>query len=91
MAKPGAPVLISDEGMSEPRRETFLGRILAKINSLNLIRPPFRHLPWDEVEDFQLHWVWREIFYVLRFKKRSRTAQAAVIGPWEELRSRMSG
>ena len=69
VAKPGAPVLISDEGMSLPRRSTFLGRTLAKVNSLDSIRPPLRHVPWAQVEDFQIHWVWREIFYVFRFRE----------------------
>lgn len=91
VAKPGAPVLISDEGMSESRRHTFLGRTLGKMNSLNLIRPPFRHMPWEEVEDFQLHWVWRELFYVFRFRKAAGASQVTAGGIRDELRRRMSG
>ena len=40
------------------------------MNHLNLCRPPFAEVPWDQVEAFELHWAWRELFYVLRFRKR---------------------
>ncbi len=69
VAKPAAPIIVSDEGMSEKRRQTRLGRIVGNVNSLNLCRPPFDKLPWHEIRDFRLHWAWREIFYVHRFIK----------------------
>lgn len=62
VAKPGASIVTSDEGMSEARRRTWLGRRLGRMNNLNLCRPPFAEIPWDNVEDFQLHWAWRELF-----------------------------
>lgn len=69
VAKPGATIVASDEGMSETRRRTWLGRRLGRMNTLNLCRPPFAELPWEHVEDFELHWAWRELFYVMRFRK----------------------
>ena len=70
VAKRGAPIVAGDEGMSESRRRTWLGRLLGRMNHLNLCRRPFAEVPWDQVEAFELHWAWRELFYVLRFRKR---------------------
>lgn len=72
VAKPGAPIVAGDEGMSEARRRTWLGRRLGRMNQLNLCRPPFAEVPWDQVEAFELHWAWRELFYVMRFRKRAQ-------------------
>ncbi len=72
VAKPAAPIIVSDEGMSEKRRRSRLGRLVGNINSLNLCRPPFDKLPWQEIRDFRLYWAWREIFYVQRFVKGTR-------------------
>lgn len=69
VAKPGATVVVGDEGMSERRRSTFLGRQAGSMNKLLLCRPPFGRVPWEEITEFQLHWVWREIFYLFRFRK----------------------
>lgn len=69
VAKPGATIVVGDEGMSEARRRTWLGRHLGRMNTLNLCRPPFAEMPWDSVEGFELHWTWRELFYVMRFRK----------------------
>ena len=64
-----APIVISDEGMSEKRRKSMVGQRLGKMNSLNLCRPPFTQVPWTDIYGFELHWAWRELMYVLRFKK----------------------
>lgn len=45
VAKPGASIVVSDEGMSEARRRTWLGRQLGRMNSLNLCRPPSLRFP----------------------------------------------
>lgn len=89
VAKPGAPVVVSDEGMSEARRRTWLGRRLGKINSLNLCRPPFEQLRWDDVHDFEVHWAWRELFYVLRFRKGARPFSPAAETARVEVRRRI--
>lgn len=79
VAKPGAPIVAGDEGMSERRRRTWLGRQVAKMNSLNLCRPPLAEVPWELIEGFELHWLWRELFYVMRFRKAA--APDAAAGP----------
>ncbi|WP_461361904.1 class I SAM-dependent methyltransferase [Candidatus Darwinibacter acetoxidans] len=94
VAKPGAPILIGDEGMSEKRRGTWLGRCAAKMNSLNLCRPPFAAIPWEDVEAFRLHWAWREQFYVFRFQKKrpgSQNEQHASTNVQAEVRRRIQG
>ncbi|MEW6216921.1 MAG: methyltransferase domain-containing protein, partial [Candidatus Bipolaricaulota bacterium] len=68
VAKPGATLVVGDEGMSEARRAAWLGRRLVKMNSLYRFRPPFHLLPWEGIENVQLHWVWREVFWLLRFQ-----------------------
>lgn len=71
VAKPGAPILVSDEGMSEARRKSWIGRRAAALNSLNLCRAPFDLIPWLKITDFQLHWAWREHFYIMLFRKNA--------------------
>lgn len=68
VAKPGATLVVGDEGMSEARRAGWLGRRLVKMNSLYRFRPPFHLLPWEGIENVQLHWMWREVFWLLRFQ-----------------------
>ncbi|HPT82676.1 MAG TPA: methyltransferase domain-containing protein [Limnochordia bacterium] len=76
VAKPGAPIVVGDEGMSEKRRRTFWGSRVAQMNNLYLCRPPFAALPWEHVQGFQLHWAWRELFYLFRFHKARPEAQS---------------
>lgn len=78
VAKPGAAIVVGDEGMSEARRRTRLGRFLGRMNNLNLCRPPFSEVPWDSIEEFELHWAWREIFYVMRFRKAAAVRRGSV-------------
>lgn len=75
VARTGATLVVSDEGLSERRRATFLGRVMGKMNSLNLCRPPFAELPWGEISNFQLHWLWRECFYLFKFTKGALAAE----------------
>ena len=93
VAKPGAPILIGDEGMSEKRRGTWLGRCAAKMNSLNLCRPPFAAIPGR---------TWRRsdytgpegAFYVFRFQKKrpgSQNEQHASTNVQAEVRRRIQG
>lgn len=86
VAKPGATLVVGDEGMSERRRTSVFGRRLLRMNSLYRFRPPFHLLPWDRIENVQLHWVWREVFWLLRFQ-----AQGGPSGPddGEALRERL--
>lgn len=88
VAKPKAPLVISDEGMSERRRKTWTGRQLAKINSLYLCRPPFPKIPWAKISQFELHWAWRELFYVFRFCKGTEKKHGPVSTAPEEIQRR---
>lgn len=83
VAKPGAPIVAGDEGMSEARRRTWLGRRLGRMNSLNLCRPPLAEMPWDDVDGFELHWAWRELFYVMRFRKAAAQGESVTGGGTE--------
>lgn len=87
VAKPGASIVTGDEGMSEARRRTWLGRYLGRMNNLNLCRPPFADIPWNSVEEFELHWAWRELFYVLRFRKTAADEPRSISQGGSEARS----
>lgn len=86
VAKPGARLVVGDEGMSERRRRSLFGRRLVRMNSLYRFRPPLHLLPWDGVENVQLHWAWREVFWLLRFQKRGGLPQP---DEGEQLRARL--
>lgn len=86
VAKPGATLVVGDEGMSEALRSGWLGRRLGKMNSLYRFRPPFHLLPWDRIENVQLHWVWREVFWLLRFR---RSGGSGPLDEGEVLRQRL--
>jgi len=75
VARPGSTVVVGDEGLSEARRRTWLGRKLLSMNSLFVFRPPFDKLPWERIEGLELHWAWREAFYLLTFRVRGDTPQ----------------
>lgn len=57
-----------DEGMSEARRATWLGRRMVGTKTLYRFRTPFRLLPGGRIENVELPWVWREVFWLLRFE-----------------------
>jgi SAM-dependent methyltransferase len=78
VATPGATLVVGDEGLSESLRASWLGRRLIRMNSLYWFRPPFHLLPWGKIENVQLHWVWREAFWLLRFQA------AGGLGPPDE-------
>ncbi len=86
VARPGATLVVGDEGMSEARRASWLGRRLVKMNSLYRFRPLFHLLPWDRIENVQLHWVWREVFWLLRFQA---TGGSGLLDEGEALRRRL--
>lgn len=86
VAKPGVVVVVGDEGPSERRRRSWLGRRLLRMNNLYLFRPPLALLPWSRIEDFQLHWAWRDVFYLMRFRVAGGLPRS---NPEEELRRRL--
>ncbi len=73
VTQPGGTIVLGDEGLSESRRRSWLGRKLLSMNSLFVFRPPFDRLPWSAIEGLELYWAWRETFYLLRFRVKSET------------------
>lgn len=43
-------------------------RLLLKMNTLFANKPPLEALP-ENIEDFNLRWIWRGLFYVIEFRK----------------------
>ncbi|HDS28849.1 MAG TPA: methyltransferase domain-containing protein [Candidatus Acetothermia bacterium] len=74
VTRPGGTIVLGDEGLSESRRRSWLGRKLLSMNSLFLFRPPLDKLPWTAIEGLEMHWAWRETFYVLKFRTQGRRA-----------------
>jgi len=70
VAKPGAKIVIGDEGLAPGKEKTWFGRRLLKMNTLFANKPPVDLLP-ENVEDFNLRWIWRGTFYVMDFRKGS--------------------
>jgi ubiquinone/menaquinone biosynthesis C-methylase UbiE/uncharacterized protein YbaR (Trm112 family) len=70
VTKPGAKIVISDEGLAPGKENTWFGRRLLKMNTLFANKPPKEFVP-EQVEDFQLKWIWRGTFYVMEFRKAS--------------------
>ena len=70
VAKPGAKIVIGDEGLAPGKEKTWFGRRLLKMNALYANKPPVDALPAN-IEDFNLRWIWRGLFYVMEFRKAS--------------------
>lgn len=68
VAKPGARVVIGDEGLAPGKENTRLGRWLLKQNKLYAHKPPKELVP-DNVNDFRIRWIWRGAFYVMEMSK----------------------
>lgn len=68
VAKPGAKILIGDEGLAPGKEKTRFGKWLLRQNSLFANKPPKELVP-DGVGDLQLRWIWRGMFYIMEFKK----------------------
>lgn len=69
VAKPGAKIVIGDEGLAPGRENTWLGRWLLSQNTLFANKPPIGLLPKERLEDFQLAWIWHGTFYLMEFRK----------------------
>jgi len=68
VAKPGAMIVIGDEGLAPGKENTRFGRWLLKKNTLFANKPPMELLPQGIAEP-DLRWVWRGLFYVIRFRR----------------------
>jgi len=69
VAKPGAKVVIGDEGLAPGKESTKFGRWLLKQNTLFANKPPMELIPAG-VADPSLRWIWRGMFWVMEFRKR---------------------
>ncbi len=77
VAKPGAKIVIGDEGLAPGRESTWIGRWLLKDNPLFANKPPIELLPQGQIEDFKLEWIWRGAFYMMEFRKPTSVLELA--------------
>jgi len=70
VARPGAVILVGDEGLPEGERADSWYQRMAETNSLYRQRPPLDLLPFSEVTDFHLFWGIRRLYYAMVFRKR---------------------
>ena len=68
VAKPGAKIVICDEGLAPGREKTMLGRWILKCDPLFSSKPPVELLPKD-IEDLKVYWVWQSTHWVIEFRK----------------------
>ncbi len=71
VAKPGARIVVSDEGIPWWHQDSPRGHRLIAGNSLYRREPPFEDVPWPEIEDFRLDWAGNEVFWVFAMAKRT--------------------
>ena len=77
VARPGAKVVIGDEGLAPGKENTRFGRWLLTKNTLFANKPPMELLP-DGIKDVELRWIWRGLFYVISFRKAVRAHEERV-------------
>ncbi len=68
VAKPGARIVISAEGLRPDRRSTWMGRLMVRVNPLYQFHPPIEFLP-PEVQDLNLIWYRGALCYLVDFSK----------------------
>lgn len=68
VAKPGAKIVIVDEGLAPGKEKTFIGKKLIKMNTLYLSKPPIDLVP-KNVKDLHVSWVLFGTFYLMEFRK----------------------
>lgn len=68
IAKPGAIIIVVDEGLSPEKRETEEGKAIIKANSLFAAKPPLEHIP-EKAKDVEVTYVMNETFYQIVFRK----------------------
>lgn len=69
VAKPGAKIVICDEGLAPGREKTILGRWLLKCApGVFTGKPPVELLP-NDIEDLYVYWVWQGTHWVIEFRK----------------------
>lgn len=68
VAKPGACVVIGDEGMHPATRQSFRGKLLLRVSPFYKHVPPLEDLP-PNVQDLGLSWFRGDACYLLAFRK----------------------
>ena len=65
VAKPGALIIIADEGLSPKRKNSIVGKLLLKENKIYGCKPPKSFIP------ISVHakntWIYRDTFYLTWF------------------------
>ncbi len=71
VAKPGAKIVICDEGLAPGKEKTWLGRRILKRDKEGLftMKPPTELLP-DKIEDAKVYWIWHDTFWVIEFREK---------------------
>jgi ubiquinone/menaquinone biosynthesis C-methylase UbiE len=72
VAKPGAKIVICDEGLTLRKQKTWMGRRILKRRRKELYTstPPTELVP-DGVKDLRIYWIWHDIFWIIEFRKES--------------------
>jgi len=75
VARPGARVLICDEGMAPGKENSWRGRRLLKhdSNEQYSMKPPTA-LVLDSAESLKTYWVWNDFYWVVEFTAQVRHA-----------------
>lgn len=70
VAKPGAKIVICDEGLAPGKEKTWLGRrILKQEPVMFTAKPPVDFIP-NGIEDLKVYWIWQGTFWVIEFRKQ---------------------
>ncbi len=70
VAKPGAKIVICDEGLAPGREKTLLGKwILHCARALFVHKPPVGLVP-KGAQDVKVYWVWQGTAWVIEFRKK---------------------
>ena len=70
VAKPGAKIVICDEGLSPNKEKSWMGRRILRhdIGGLYAMKPPKELVP-ENTEDLKVYYVWHDIYWVVEFRK----------------------
>lgn len=69
VAKPGAKVVLMDEGLAPDRERTLLGKYILMCMKVFSNKPPAQHMPGG-IEDFKVYWIYQGTFWVIEFRKK---------------------
>jgi ubiquinone/menaquinone biosynthesis C-methylase UbiE len=71
VAKPGAKIVICDEGLAPGKEKTWHGRWILKWEPiLFAAKPPVDLIP-NAIEDLKVYWIWQKTCWVIEFRKEN--------------------